>query len=128
MQMKTIHELGLLGLDAVDVNGQQVVPRQLFHAVVEPMLKTGDPEDVVLLRVTVSGEKEKMVMELIDYYDKATGFTSMQRTTGWGATIAAIMMAEGDFEPGCLRLEEAVDTEKYMMQMEKRGFDLKITG
>lgn len=126
-QMKTIHELGLLGLDTVDVNGQQVVPRQLFHAIVEPLLKTGDPKDVVLLRVTVSGEKEKMVIELIDYFDDATGFTAMQRTTGWGASIVAIMMAEGEFQPGCLRLEKAVDTDKYLQQMQKRGFDLKIT-
>lgn len=126
-QMKTIHELGLLGLDTVDVNGQQVVPRQLFHAVVEPLLKVGDPKDVVLLRITVSGEKEKMVMELIDTFDDATGFSAMQRTTGWGASIVAIMMAEGDFQPGCLRLEEAVNTNKYLQQMQKRGFDLKIT-
>lgn len=125
-KMKTVHELGLLDLKAVQVQGQQVVPRQLFHAVVEPMLETDDPRDVVLLRVIVSGGKEKMVMELIDTYDETTGFTAMQRTTGFGAAIVGIMLAQGEVPPGTIRIERDIDTEAYVQEMAKRGFALKI--
>lgn len=126
-KMKAVHEMGLLNLEPVKVGDQEVVPRQLFHAVVEPLLKTGDPRDVVLLRVTVTAQTEQMVFELIDYYDEKTGFTAMQRTTGWGAAIVGIMMAKGGLLKGSVRIEEAVDSARYIEQMQKRGFDLQVT-
>lgn len=126
-KMKTVHDLGLLDLRPVRVGEQEVVPRQLFHAVVEPILKTGDKRDVVLLRVTVSGSGEQMVMELIDYYDDATGFTAMQRTTGFGAAIVGIMLARGTLPAGTIRLEQAIDTEAYIAAMRQRGFDLHLS-
>lgn len=126
-KMKTIHELGLLDLKPVDVNGQQIVPRQLFHAVVAPLLRTGDPRDVILLRVTVIGGGEKVVMDLIDTYDEKTGFTAMQRTTGFGAAMVGVMIANGELPKGGVRIEEGVDTEKYISNMRQRGFDLKIS-
>ncbi len=125
-KMKTIHELGLLDLEPVEVDGQQVVPRHLFHAVATPVLKTDDPRDVVLLRVTVRSDNEYMVMQLIDYYDDATGFTAMQRTTGFGATIVGIMLAKGELPKGCIRIEQAVDSQAYMDAMAKRGFALEV--
>lgn len=125
-KMKTIHELGLLDLEPVQVGDQTVVPRQLFHAVVGPKLKSDDPQDVVLLRVVVSGENKKMVMDLIDTYDAGTGFTAMQRTTGFGAAIVGIMLADGVLPKGSIRLEQAIDPEKYIQAMQQRGFDLQI--
>lgn len=126
-KMKAIHELGLLDLEPVQVDGQDVVPRHLFHAVVEPVLKTGDQNDVVLLRVAVTGEKQNMVMELIDTYNAATGFTAMQRTTGFGAAMVAIMLGRRQLAPGSVRIEEAVDSAIYITEMEKRGFNLKVS-
>ncbi len=126
-KMKAIHELGLLDLEPVQVDGQQVVPRHLFHAVAEPVLKTGDPNDVVLLRVTVTGEKQDIIMDMIDTYDAATGFTAMQRTTGFGAAMVGIMLGKGQLPTGSVRIEEAVDGAGYMAEMEKRGFDVRIS-
>ncbi len=127
-KMKTIHELGLMDLEPVKVDGQEVVPRQLFHAVVEPMLKTGDLKDVVLLRVIVSGENREVLFELIDYADPLTEFTAMQRTTGFGAAIVGIMIARGEVEKGSVRIEEAVNSGLYIDAMRLRGFDLKVRG
>lgn len=42
--MRAIRELGLLELDAVDVRGHEVVPRDLFMAVVAPRLRK-DPAE-----------------------------------------------------------------------------------
>src|SRR5690606_15214300 len=40
--MRVIRDLGLLGLDPVQVNGQEVVPRKVFIACVEPRLRKED--------------------------------------------------------------------------------------
>ncbi len=125
-KMKAIHELGLLDLEPITVDGQTVVPRQVFHAKAGPVLKTGDREDVVLLRVIVTGKESSITFEMLDYYDEATGFTAMERTTGFGAAMVAIMAARGELQPGCLRIEEGVDAGRYVDEMSARGFDLKI--
>ncbi len=126
-KMKAIHDLGLLGLNPVEVKGQQVVPRDLFHRVVEPVLKTGDEKDIVLLRVTVTSDDDKMIMELVDHYDPATGFSAMQRTTGFGAAIVAIMLGQENLPAGSIRIEEQVDGKKYIEEMEKRNLRLAIS-
>lgn len=125
-KMKAIYDLGLLDQQPVRVGDVEVVPRQLFHAVAGPRLSTNDPKDVVVLRVIVQGEEEKMVMELMDFYDQTTGFTAMQRTTGFGAAIVGIMLAMGELPPGSVRLERDVDADAYLQAVQKRGFDLKI--
>lgn len=126
-KMKTMVDLGLLSLQPVQVKGREVVPRDVFHAVVEPKLQSDDLRDVVVLRVIVSGDDEQMVLDLVDYYDDATGFTAMQRTTGFGAAIVGIMLAQNHLPKGSIRLEQAVDAEKYMAEMAKRGFNLTLS-
>src|SRR5699024_12437169 len=42
----------------VEVDGRQVNPREVFLKVLDPIVELGDKEDVVLLRVVVSGEKD----------------------------------------------------------------------
>jgi len=126
-KMKTMVDLGLLGLEPVDVEGWKVVPRELFHTVVEPLLQSDDVRDVVVLRVIVTGEQEQIVFDLLDYFDEATGLTAMQRTTGFGAAIVGIMLAWNELPSGSIRIEEAVDPEKYVAEMAKRGFELNIT-
>lgn len=125
-KMKAIHDLGLLDLQPVEIDGSKVIPRKLFHTVAAPRLTTNDPRDVVLLRVSVEGDDGAVVLELIDYYDEATGFTAMQRTTGFGAAIVGIMLAKGEFGPGSIRLEQGVDPDKYVEEMQKRRFNLQI--
>jgi lysine 6-dehydrogenase len=125
-KMKTIHELGLLDTEPVDINGQKIVPREVYHKVAEPKLQTGDPRDVVVVRVIVEADDEAVVIDLIDFYDPATGFTAMQRTTGFGAAIVGIMIAAGDLPAGSIRLEKSIDPDAYIEAMRLRGFDLKI--
>ena len=36
-------------------------------------------------------------VDLVDLYDEATGFTAMERTTGWHAAIVAAMVARATF-------------------------------
>ena len=52
------------------------------------MLSRGDPKDVTVMRVEVSGPR--------DYYDDENEVTSMGRTTGYTAAIIARMVGRGE--------------------------------
>src|SRR5436190_1965401 len=55
--MEDIRSLGLLELEPVEVKGMNVVPRDLFIAAVGPRLTKPDEQDLVAMRVIVSGTK-----------------------------------------------------------------------
>jgi lysine 6-dehydrogenase len=61
---------------------------------------------------------------LIDRYDEATGFTAMERTTGWDGSIKAIMNAQGVTPRGVHPAELAVPGLLYVAELRKRGFSL----
>ncbi|MCK4239959.1 MAG: saccharopine dehydrogenase, partial [Candidatus Lokiarchaeota archaeon] len=64
--------------------------------------------------------------DLIDYYDDTTGFTAMERTTGWDASIVAIMMAQGKIQKGALPVELAVPGEYFVAELRRRGINLTV--
>jgi uncharacterized damage-inducible protein DinB len=64
------------------------------------------------------------VIELIDYYDPATNFTSMQRTTGWHLSIVASLMAQSRTPIGSIPLEVAVPGETFVREARRRGFNI----
>ncbi len=125
-RFKVMHELGLLDLKPIELRGgQKIVPRDVFHAVVSPRLSFPEDKDLVVLRVSVAGRREghdfKTVLEVMDFEDEATGFSAMQRTTGWSASIVSIMQARGEITPGATSLEVAVDGAKFVEEFKKRG-------
>ena len=128
-QLKAFSDLGLFDLNPVRVNDGEVVPRKLFNALFEPQVRVDDLEDVCIVRVRAVGKKDgqptEAVVEIIDYHDSVTGFTAMQRMTGWHMSIVAAMMAKGEIPAGSLPLELAVPGEAFVKQARRRGF--KIT-
>lgn len=127
-QWKAFSDAGLLGLEPVRVGNAEVVPRDLLHALMAPRLEPGpDFRDVVLVRVVASGRHEgaeaEVQLDLVDRYDDETGFTAMQRTTGWDGAIVAAMMAREQTPPGAVPRELAVDPALYVEELARRGFD-----
>lgn len=130
-QIKMMNDIGLFSEAPVAVKGGTVSPRDVFGAVVTPRLTFEDNHDVVLVRVTVCGEKAgesiQLTYEIIDYYDEATGYTAMMRTTAFPVSIIAQMMGDGTIsERGVLPLEEAVPTRPFMEALGKRHIDVKV--
>ncbi|MCJ7752946.1 MAG: saccharopine dehydrogenase NADP-binding domain-containing protein [Thermoanaerobaculales bacterium] len=128
-QWKAVIDMGLMDLDPVTINGVEVVPRDVLHACVEPRIRAADDEmDFVIVRVKAVGEKDgrsaEALVELIDFYDETTGFTAMQRTTGWDGAIVAIMNAKGHTPRGAKPVEIAVPTQLFVDELKKRGFSL----
>jgi lysine 6-dehydrogenase len=128
-QWKAVIDMGLMDLEPVIINGIEVVPRDVLHACVEPKIRAADDErDFVIVRVKAVGEKNgtpaEALVELIDSYDETTGFTAMQRTTGWDGAIVAIMNARGQTPRGAKPVEIAVPPQLFVDELKKRGFSL----
>jgi len=128
VQLKTMNELGLFSEKEIDVNGLKVVPRRVLQTLFEAKIRLPGEEDVAILRVRCVGEKDKRkaeaVLDIVDFYDKQTGFTAMERTTGWHASIVAIMMARGETPRGGKPLEIAVPAPSFVREMKRRGINL----
>ncbi|HKU22026.1 MAG TPA: saccharopine dehydrogenase C-terminal domain-containing protein [Terriglobales bacterium] len=128
-QLKAFSDLGLFDTKPVKVDGAEVVPRHLFHALFEPQVRAQVIKDVCIVRVRALGKKDgaaaEATVEVIDYYDEATGFSAMQRTTGWHLSIVAAMMARGETPLGAQPLELAVSGEAFVREARKRGFHIR---
>jgi hypothetical protein len=75
----------------------------------------------ILARGTRAGRPTDVHVELIHYLDETTGFTAMERLTGWHAAILMAMQARGRVAPGAHRMERAVAAADVLAQLEARG-------
>ncbi len=130
-QWKTLIDIGFLEEEPVELGGGvKVSPRHVLHTLFEPKLapQPGD-KDLVIIRIRGTGIKDgrkaEVVLDVIDYFDEATGFTAMERTTGWHASIVAILMAKGITPRGAKPVEIAVPGPLFAGEMEKRGLPLE---
>jgi lysine 6-dehydrogenase len=128
-QLKAFSDLGLFDPKPIQVDGNQVIPRRVFHALFEPPVRVDRVKDVCIVRVVAVGKKNgrgvEATVDVIDYYDEKTGFTAMQRLTGWHMSIVAAMIAKGEIPAGSVPLELAVPGSTFVQEARKRGF--KIT-
>jgi len=127
-QLKAFSDLGLFELAPVEVDGHPVIPRHVFHKLFEPQVHADVIDDVCIIRARAVGRKNgrhaEAIVEVIDYYDPATGFSSMQRTTGWHLSIVAAMIARGQTPIGSVALELAVAGDAFVQEARKRGFHI----
>ena len=132
-KLRAYWELGLWDLKPIKVGKSEVVPRDVFHALYEPKVTfPGEPEkskDIVFVRVKALGKKggrpTQAIVELVDRFDEKTGFTAMERTTGWDAAIVAEMMAHGVTPRGAGGVESYVPAVPFVDELKKRGFQIK---
>jgi len=132
-QLRAFWDLGMWDLKPVMVGENEIVPRDVFHALFEPKVTfPNDPEksrDIVFVRVKALGKKAgkpaQVVVELEDHFDEKTGFTAMERTTGWDAAIVAEMMAHGITPRGAGGVESFVPAVPFVNELRRRGFLIK---
>ena len=125
-QFKAFKDLGLFREEAITLaSGVTVAPRELYHALLAPQLGAEQIVDICVMRATGTGEVEgrwlAFTVDLIDRYDEATGFTAMERLTGWHAAIMAQFIGHGEIAPGVWPLEKAVSAGRFMEEIRKRG-------
>lgn len=128
-QLKAFYDLGLWDLKPIKIGGVDVIPRDVFHALFEPKVVMPGEKDLVIVRVKALGKKDgkeaEALVEMIDYYDEETGFTAMERGTGWSAAIVAEMMARGQTPCGAGGVEKMVPARPFVEELNRRGLKVK---
>ena len=129
-KIKLLRELGLLDQRPVAIKGIPVVPRDLFVKVVGDKIAFPEDRDLVVLRVICRGRKNRkpaeLVLDMLERYDPATGFSAMERSTGFSTGIVAAMLARGEIkEKGVVPLETAVPAGPFVKELHRLGMSVK---
>jgi lysine 6-dehydrogenase len=130
-QFKAFQQLGLFEQEPVSVGDQVVAPRDVFHALLAPRISAPLVQDVCVMRAKGVGTDEHgneraVIIDLVDRYDPQTGFTAMERITGWHAGIMAEFIAAGVVPPGAWPMEQAVPASTFMDVVRARGFAVSV--
>ncbi|MBU8871830.1 MAG: saccharopine dehydrogenase NADP-binding domain-containing protein [Gemmatimonadales bacterium] len=99
-KMALLRDSGFFSEDPIDVNGVMIKPLDVTAKLLFPMweLRQGEGEFTVLqinIEGNLDGRKVRYRYDLLDRFDHDTGTTSMARTTGFTATVAVRMVADG---------------------------------
>jgi len=101
-KMAILRDSGFFNKQPIKINGQEISPLDFTARLLFPLweMKKGD-EDFTVMKIIVEGRKGSQHLHytysLFDCYDQDSKTTSMARTTGYTATVAARMLAEGLF-------------------------------
>ncbi|HEY9714856.1 MAG TPA: saccharopine dehydrogenase C-terminal domain-containing protein [Chroococcales cyanobacterium] len=131
-QVALLKDLGLMSGDTVELeSGSAVQPRELISHLFADKLSKDEP-DAVLLRITVTGMKDKkplqIVWECVDYSDLADSLSAVMRMSAFPASIIAQMIARGDIkERGVLNVEGNVPIKLFLAELAGRGITLTMT-
>ncbi|NIQ03457.1 MAG: hypothetical protein GWM98_26360, partial [Nitrospinaceae bacterium] len=129
-QFQAYQWLGLFEEDSIQVDGRPVVPREVFHTLLEPKITAETIKDICVLRARCNGKsngkKAFAVVDLVETYDETTGFTAMEKFTGWHAAIVAMLSARGEIPRGAVPVEVALTPEALVREGKKRGWEFKI--
>lgn len=124
--MRAIRDVGLLGLEPVEVNGATVVPRAAFMAVLSPKLRKPDTQDLVALKVAARGKRRgkpaTFGFRVLDYFDPLHRISAMMRTTGYSLSVTGQMQVDGRIAaPGVHAAYEVTPFEACVAELRKRG-------
>lgn len=132
--MRVFRETGLFDLEAVEVNGQSVVPREFLAKLLFPKWTYDEGEgDVTVMRVRAEGlsqgRRVRWDWDLLDHYDPETCIRSMSRTTGFTATVVALRILEGHVPSAGVVAPEALwsDADAILEALSTRGVDYRFT-
>ena len=128
--LRAFKTLGLFSEKPVEVSGQRVIPRHLYHTLLEPKLSGEDKRDICVMRAVGKGlrdgQEEIVTVDLVDRYDESTGFTAMERLTGWHASVMMGFQARGKVEAGARPVELAVPAAEFMEALKRRGIKFEV--
>jgi lysine 6-dehydrogenase len=133
-KFKTMMDLGLCSSREITADFQKVVPRKVFGRLLEMHLPHDEP-DYVLVRLEFVGRRKgsttpdsRLVYDIVDKQDEATGLSAMMRTTAFPASIIAQMMAKGDvLVRGATPQEKAIDPDRFMRELTRRNINVAVS-
>lgn len=130
-KMRVLRETGFFSKEEILINGVKVKPIDITSKLLFPKWKLNDGEvDITVMRVVVEGKKDgknlRYTWDLFDKYDPKTRIHSMARTTGYTATVALRMIADGVYTQKGITVPEYLGKYKecvdYLLQgLKERG-------
>lgn len=126
-KFKLLVDLNLTRKDyEVELNGNKVNPREVLLKVLDPIVNLKEKDDVVLLRVIVSGVKNSnettYEYEMITHKDRENNVTAMARATANTISVVAQMIGnETITKRGVYPPEQIVPGKEYIEEMAKRN-------
>jgi len=130
---KKLVDLHFLDETPIKVGEVLVAPREFLRALLEPQLQLRDNErDIAIARVEARGlkgsKRVSVIYQLVDYRDLSTGFTAMQRTTGFTASIGAQMILRRDISKRGIAFPGTdVPFDVLRAELERRGMRIEHT-
>ena len=128
--MKAFRQLGLFSRKELVHKNQSIVPRDLYHQLLEKQLDHGRVEDVCLMRIKAVGKKNEKNIELTidaeEYYDNKIDLTAMEKWTGWHISIIAIEIANNRVAKGAVSVENAITGHTFLKEANKRNYSINI--
>jgi len=100
-KMMMLRELGFFSKEkTIEIKGNKVAPLDVTAQIMFPHWKLKEGEgDITVMKIIIEGFKDRKKIryeyDLLDHYDPVMETISMARTTGYTATMALRMIAEG---------------------------------
>ncbi|MDX1529945.1 MAG: saccharopine dehydrogenase C-terminal domain-containing protein [Rhodothermales bacterium] len=90
----------------------------------------GEFEDAVLVRIRIEGTREgrrdALVYELLERHDRESGFSAMQRCSGFSTAIIAHLLTTGQVPGGGVAPpEQIIPREPFFEALAERGVDIQ---
>lgn len=129
-RMRLFKDFGFWGHEPVKTRSGEAVPIEVFHKLMGEALRDPNDKDQILVRGigvgTEGGVRKRIQIDIHEMHDDATGFTAMERMTGFSTATYAKHLADGCCGAGCHRYETAMSGAKFVEEIQKRGIKLKI--
>lgn len=136
-KIATLRETGFFDKDEIAFNGTKIRPIDLTVQLLFPKWKMNKHDkDLTVMRLIIEGKKVenklRFSFELLDRHDSSTNTHSMARTTGYTATLALRMIAQGFFDRKGISPPEFIGEQPecvaYMLRgLKNRGIVYKET-
>ncbi len=134
--LKVLENVGMTRIDAVDFNGQKIVPIQFLKAVLPdpgslgPLTKGKTCIGNVVQGLGTDGTPKKYyIYQICDHEEafKETNSQAISYTTGVPAMVGAAMMLQGIWKkPGVWNMEQ-FDPDPFLKELAKRGLPWQET-
>lgn len=130
-RMRIFKDYGFWSHEPVKTRSGEAIPIEVFHKLMGEALRDPNDKDQVIVRGVGIGAKggvrKRIQIDIHERHCDQTGFTAMERLTGFSTATYAKHIADGCCEPGCHRYETAMKGSKFLEEIQKRGIKVRIS-